>query len=140
MSSHKNEAPVPRPDLNGLLVQQPGNAQVNLVFNGLACWIPNPTVLNRLFSPISITAMDLSEVARGETLSAGSVMIHNPGPDPVAFGEISLFTNGKRHWVPNMDVLHQYNFANWIDLPPEIFDAIPAGADVQPRAQIHAAV
>jgi hypothetical protein len=140
MSSHKNEARRLRPDLNGLLVQQPGDAKQYLVFNGKACHIPDPTVETRLFSPINITMMDLSEVERGETLSEGSVMIRNPGPDPVNTGNISLFTNGKRHHVPNMAVLQQYSFANWIELPPEIFDAIPAGADVQPRTQIPAAV
>lgn len=139
MSSHKNESPVLRPDLNGLLVQQPGNPKVYLVLNGRACWIPNVDVLNRLFSPINITSMDLSEVARGESFSPGSVMIRNPGPDPEA-GEIALFTNGKRHWVPSPAVLQEYSFANWIELPPEIFDAIPQGSNVQARAQIAAAV
>jgi hypothetical protein len=37
-------------------------------------------------------------------------------------------------------VLQEYSFANWIELPPEIYNAIPAGADVQARATIAAAV
>ncbi len=133
--SHKNETPSPRPDLNGLLVQQPGNAAVYLMFNGAACWIPDPTVLFRLFSPVNITQLDLSEVARGATLSEGSVVIRNS-----ATGQIAFFTNGQKHYVPNPTVLQEYSFANWIELWPEIYDAIPAGADVQARTPIPAAV
>ena len=41
----------PRPDLNGLRVQQYGDPNVYLIDEGLRRWIPTPEVMARLFTP-----------------------------------------------------------------------------------------
>ncbi|MEA2688211.1 MAG: hypothetical protein QOJ39_1558 [Candidatus Eremiobacteraeota bacterium] len=125
-------SPLPRPDLNGLIVQQPGNAAQYLVFNGLACHIPDPPTEQALFAPINVNQMDLSGVARGPELSRGSLVIVRSD------GYQSFFTNGVAHHIPNPSVLQQYSFRQPAHALPndDLFNAIPRGVDVAARASI----
>lgn len=128
-SAQLGATPEPHPELNGLLLQLPGNPKVYLVINGFRCWVPNPATFNNLFVPGATITPDVNigVVSEGPALSDGAVLAKSTAADPVY-----LVSNGVKRWIPSQPIFQRYQFnAKNIQLvAPVIMDAVPSGSNI----------
>lgn len=121
--------PEPHPELNGLLLQLPGNPKIYLVINGFRCWVPNPTTFNNLFVPGATVTPDVNigVVSEGPALSDGAVLAKSTVADPVY-----LVSNGVKRWIPSQEIFSRYQFngANIQLVAPVIMDSVPSGSNI----------
>lgn len=118
-----------RPDLSGLLIQQPGTYGIYLIVNGTKRLIPDPDTLKRLFihNP-TIIPWDVPSVESGPMLSVGAVLVRADG-----FANTYVVTNGVRWFIPSDAVFNRYQFnrANVVVVPAIVINSVPPGPDLE---------
>jgi hypothetical protein len=120
---------VPRPDLNGYLLQVPGGTAIYWVDGGLLRWIPDLQTLQNLFgtSPTVTPDIDLVQIAGGTQVTSGAILA---GSDSAP--AIYLIDNGTKRWIASGDAMRRYNFdqAQAIGVLAILLDFIPSGPDL----------
>jgi hypothetical protein len=122
--------PEPMPQLNGLLLQLPGNPKVYLVLNAFRCWVPDPATFNNLFvAGATITPdINIGVVSEGPALSSGAVLAKSTDSD-----RVYLVSNGVKMWIPSPAIFtrYQFNSAKVQVVAPILINSIPNGPDLQ---------
>jgi hypothetical protein len=120
--------PEPRNDLNGLLLQLAGEAEVYLVINGFRRLVPNmDTFYNVFVRSAKITPFDISQVSLGPQLSHGTSLVNGESAD------VYLVSTGVKMLIPSMDIFNRYQFntSTIKKLPQVVIDAIPNGPNLE---------
>jgi hypothetical protein len=129
-SAQVGVTPEPMPQLNGLLLQLPGNPKVYLVINGYRCWVPDSATFNNLFvSGATIVAdINIGAISEGPPLTSGAVLAQAAGSAPVY-----LVSNGVKMWIPSPDIFtrYQFNSKQILSVAPILINSIPNGPDLQ---------
>ena len=121
--------PAPAPELNGLLLQLPGQPKVYLVLNGFRRWVPDPGTFNSLFVQGARVIQDIGigAISEGDPLTSGAVLLKgNSAPNTY------LVTNGVKMWIPSPDIFQTYQFNSGavVTVPQIVADFIPSGPNV----------
>jgi hypothetical protein len=119
----------PHPELNGQLLQLPGQPAVYLVLNAFRCWVPDPTTFNNLFNPGTKPILDpnIGLISAGTALTSGAMLAKG-----TASATVYLLTYGVKMGIPSGDVFNAYHF-NWSAIqtfPQIVIDSIPTGPNV----------
>ena len=122
--------PEPMPQLNGLLLQLPGNPKVYLVVNGFRCWIPDSATFNNLFPSGATIVQDINigAISEGPPITSGAVLAQASGA-----AAVYLVTNGQKCWIPSPDIFNRYQFNGGTVqvVAPILVNSIPSGPDLQ---------
>lgn len=99
--------PHPRPDLNGLRVQEPGHPEIYLIDEGRKRHIPDPETFDDLFRDWNGVQQDLhlDEIETGPTISHAAVLAQAKGA-----AEVWLVDAGIKRHVTSPAVMDKYNF------------------------------
>ncbi len=125
----------PAPELNGLLLQLPGNPASYLVLNGFRCFV-DPATMQNLFvdNPTSTPDINIGLVSAGNPITSGAILAVAPG-DPTVY----LVTNGVKMGIPSPAVFNTYQF-DWQKIQsvaPILLNFIPTGPIVQAPTPIN---
>jgi hypothetical protein len=124
--------PVPRPDLAGQRMQEPGQTEVYLIDdNGLKRWIPNPATYDNLFPDWDgiVADPDLPNIETGLQISDGALLAKDPNSAPIWFIDPAY---QKKRWVTSPAAMNKFHF-NWnnvIHVPNNVLEAIPDGGQI----------
>lgn len=122
--------PQPMPELNGLLLQLPGNPNVYLVINGYRCWVPDSGTFTNLFisGATIIQDINIGAVSEGPPLTSGAVLAQGSSSP-----QVYLVSNGFKCWIPTPAIFsrYQFNASNIQGCAPVIINSVPNGPDVQ---------
>ena len=132
----------PQPELNGLLLQLPGNDKIYLVLNGYRCHVPDVTTLQGLFvnNPKIVQDINIGLVSEGQPLSSGAITAKGPAATIYLVSKGVNVANVVKWGIPSMDVFNRYQFdtSKTQQVPQIVIDAVPTGPNVQPPSPITA--
>lgn len=119
----------PRPDLNGLRVQLPGDPAIYLMDGGKKRHIPDPPTYNNLFVDWNGVVQDINvaNIDTGTPISVGAVLAQGYGD-----AAIYLIDQGHKRHIGNPQTMDRYHF-NWNRVQhtaPIIIASIPSGPTI----------
>jgi hypothetical protein len=134
-------APIRRPDLNGVRMQTPGEDTQYLILDGYKCQIPDPWTEQSLFVGVPIEPdVDLDEIVTGTDLAKRAVLARGTSGGiylisyPPAPGSTTLVKMNITQ--PNNFKSYQFNEAKVVQLPQVVIEAIPTGSPVPPASPL----
>jgi hypothetical protein len=135
----------PRPDLNGLRVQQYGEPHVFLIDRGLRRWIPSATVMSRLFTtgadpvykydpkPSVILDLHVNQIDAGLQIPDDCIMFQTTDSPQVFLLDADADGNQVKRWITSATAMERFQF-DWAKIKHwdvALADlALPDGPDV----------
>ena len=121
-----------RPDLNGLLIRNPGNGMIFWVDRGQRRYIENMTIYGRLFVSNHRDYLDTDAVEPGSPITDDNRLVRCGENGHPLFSRVYLLDQGTKRYVTSPAAMNKNNF-NWkgvsnIDCP--VLQSIPDGASI----------
>jgi hypothetical protein len=125
---------LPRPDLDGLRLTEPGKPEVWLVFGGERHLIASSAVYDALFSEVTglVPYEDVDGITLGPALGEGTCLVRGDGQLSIYL--LTRAHNGRivRHFIPTWESLVGFGFDHdkVRNVPPLALEDLPEGVDL----------
>jgi hypothetical protein len=129
--------PAPRPDLNGLIVQGPGDPRLFLVDWGYKCLLEN---LNLFKASPKITPFDIALIPTGTNVRKDATLVQaddmKSGVYLVDTEPFPLSNTIFKRGISSMVIFERYQCGKVTAVPTIVVQGLPTGPDVQAPAPL----
>lgn len=125
---------LPRPDLDGLRLNEPGRPEVWVVFGGERHQVASSTVYDSLFSEVTglLPYEGVEWITEGPALEEGTCLIR--ADETLSIHLLARASNGQvvRHFIPTYESLVDFGFdENKVrNVPPLVIEALHEGVEL----------
>jgi hypothetical protein len=120
-----------RPDLNGLLIRNPGNGAIYWIDRGQRRHITSPSIYERLFVSRHRDYLDTEAVEAGSPITNNNRLVRCGEQSHALFGAIYLLDNGQKRHIVSPSAMQRNNFKGAANIDCPVLATIPNGAPIK---------